>query len=246
MRCVVVMRGLVGGIVVGTLACAGSVFAANEAETAELLVKFMQTSRQVITEYQDVINDSSKGNKGFTGDFAGEKFVAKFKEKADIDLNKPTNLSSQQQKLLLVLLESGKEVVADAQTIINKQGISFKGFIPAVWGRKTGEKFGQRTGIKLKLTAVDYRFPGNKPDDFESEVLRLFSDPSYPKGKEYSRMTMVNGKPILRMMAPEYASAKCLKCHGEPRGERDITGNKKEGIKEGGLTGAISLMIPVQ
>ena len=132
-------------------------------------------------------------------------------------------------------------MVAEAQPVINKQGIGFKGMIPAAWGRKTGEKFLQKTGIRLKLTAVDYRFPTNKPDDFESEVLKMFSDPCYPKGKEYSRTVMYEGRPAFRIMTPEYASASCLKCHGDPKGEKDLTGNKKEGLKEGGLAGAISL-----
>ena len=230
-------------ICVGVLLPTGRAHAANEAETAELLVKLLQVGRNVISTHQELINDASKGNKGFTPDYLAEKMIDKYREMTMVDLSKPAGVP--QARVLLALLESGKEVVAEAQPIINKQGIGFKGMIPAAWGRKTGERFTQRTGIKLKLTAMDYRFPGNRPDEFESEVLRLFSDPNYPKGKEYSRMVMVNGQPAFRMMAPEYIGATCLKCHGDPKGERDITGNKKEGLKEGGLAGAISLVIPV-
>jgi general secretion pathway protein A len=226
------------------LVAGGPARAANEAETGELLVKLVQAGRAVVTENQELINDASRADKGFTSQVFESKMIAKFKEKANIDLAKPDN--SAQTKLLLALLEAGKEVVEENQFKINKQGIGFKGFIPAAWGRMAGEKFGQKTGIKLKLTGIDYRFPGNKPDEFESEVLKLFSDASYPKGKEYTRMTMINGKPALRLMAPEYAGKGCLGCHGEPAGERDITGNKKEGWKEGGLAGAISLVIPVK
>jgi hypothetical protein len=228
------------------LACmmlsSGAAHAANEAETGELLVKLMQAGRTVVSENQDLINDASKGDKGFTAQAFEEKLVAKFKEKAGVDLKG----DGTHNKLLLALVEAGREVVDEAQVVLNRPGLGFKGFIPAVWGRKAGEKFGQKTGIKLKLTNADYRFPGNKPDDFEAEVLKLFSDVSYPKGKEYTRMTMAGGKPVLRMMVPEYAGPKCLGCHGEPKGERDITGNKKEGWKEGGLAGAISLTIPVK
>jgi len=238
------MRGAAG---LGTLALVwgltgGAAYAANEAETGELLVKLVQAGRTVVSEHQDVINDGAKGDKGFTAQYFEDKLIAKFKEKAGMDLKG----DGAQNKLLLALVESGKEVVDEAQMVINRPGLGFKGFIPAVWGRKAGEKFGQKTGIKLKLTNSDYRFPGNKPDDFEAEVLKLFSDSSYPKGKEYTRMTMVGGKPALRVMVPEYAGPKCLGCHGEPKGERDITGNKKEGWKEGGLAGAISLTIPVK
>lgn len=232
------------GLIAWALAAGGPVHAANEAETGELLVKLVQAGRVVVTENQALINDASIGDKGFTPQVFEGKQIAKFKEKTAIDLGKPDG--SSQTKLLLALLEAGKEVVAENQFRINKAGIGFKGFIPAVWGRLAGEKFGQKTGIKLKLTNMDYRYPGNKPDDFEAEVLRLFADPSYPKGKEYTRMTVVGGKPALRLMAPEYAVKGCLGCHGEPVGDRDITGNKKEGWKEGGLAGAISLVIPVK
>ena len=240
----VVARGLVGSLLVWMLVTGSPVHAANEAETGELLVKLVQAGRGVVAENQELINDASKGDKGFTPKVFEGKQIAKFKEKTSIDLSKPDG--SSQARQLLALLEAGKEVVEDNQFKINKQGIGFKGFIPAVWGRLTGEKFGQKTGIKLKLTGMDYRFPSNKPDEFEAEVLKLFADASYPKGKEYTRMTVVNGKPALRMMAPEYAGKGCLGCHGEPAGERDITGNKKEGWKEGGLAGAISLIIPVK
>ncbi|MGH7258968.1 MAG: Tll0287-like domain-containing protein, partial [Nitrospiraceae bacterium] len=83
-------------------------------------------------------------------------------------------------------------------------------------------------------------------DDFESEVLRMFADARHPKGQPYSKATMIDGKPVLRMMDPEYAAATCLNCHGAPKGERDITGMKKEGWKEGDLAGAISIVIPMR
>jgi len=222
---------------------ASPVRAANEAESGELLVKLLQAGRSVISAHQELINDAGKGNKGFTPDYMGDKMIEKFREMTKVDLRQPN--STPYGKVLLAMVESGKEVIAEAQPVINKQGIGFKGMIPASWGRKTGEKFLQKTGIRLKLTAVDYRFPTNKPDDFESEVLKMFSDPSYPKGKEYSRTVMHEGRPAYRIMTPEYASPSCLKCHGDPKGEKDLTGNKKEGLKEGGLAGAISLVIPI-
>ena len=243
MRVRVAALGIAGAVLAWMTMMGGPACAANEAETAELLIKLIQAGRTVVSEHQELINDASKGAKGFTPDYFEGKITAKFKDKTKIDLRTE---GGAQGKLLQVLLESGKDVVAEAQPIINKQGVGFKGFIPAVWGRKTGEKFGQKTGVRLKLTNADYRFPGNKPDEFETEVLRLFAYSSYPKGKEYTRMATVNGKPALRMMVPEYAGPKCLGCHGEPKGDRDITGNKKEGWKEGGLAGAISLIIPVK
>ena len=151
-----------------------------------------------------------------------------------------------QGALLRSLLESQKEVVASYQVVINRLGIGFKGFPPTLFARKAGEQFFEKTGIKLKLTGTDYRFPGNKPDDFETEVLRMFADSRHPKGQPYGRNTLVAGKPALRLMQPEYATASCLSCHGSPKGERDITGMRKEGWKEGELAGAISVTMPLR
>ena len=45
------------------------------------------------------------------------------------------------------------------------------------------------------------------------------------------------------MLVPEYYGAACLSCHGEPKGEIDITGYPKEGAKLGDLGGVISIAI---
>lgn len=227
--------------VAGTPARAGM---GNEPETAELLIALMKTGRAVVSDYQSVINDGSRGEKGFTDEVVGREIIQRFKARTRVDLSRPVGLP--QSQVLLALLESEREVVLDAQPVINRQGIAFKGFIPSVFARKAGEKFYQKTGIRMKLTGTEYRFPGNKPDDFEAEVLRIFANPRHPKGQQYTKVTMVSGKPVMRVMEPEYAGATCLACHGGPKGERDITGMKKEGWKEGELAGAISVVMPLR
>jgi Protein of unknown function (DUF3365) len=235
---------VLGAVLLATALCSPQAYAANEAETAELLVKLLQAGRTVISGHQALINDAAKGPKGFTPEYLADRMIQKYREMTQIDLSRPGGTT--QYRLLLVLLESGKEVVAEAQPVINKEGVAFKGFIPAVWGRKAGAKFYQRTGIRLKLTAQEYRYPGNKPDEFENEVLKVFAQPSYPKGRGYSQILTMEGQPVLRYMAPEYATGPCLKCHGEPRGIRDETGMKREGFKEGDVMGAISLVLPMR
>lgn len=222
----------------------GAAGAGSEAETAELLIKLIQAGRSVVSAHQDLINDPTKADKGFTPAYFAEQTLLMFRDATGLDLSRPGSVP--QSRLLLTLLEAGKEVVADYQPVINKPGVAFKGFIPALWGRKTGEKFSQRTGIRVKLTATDYRFPGNRPDQFEAEVLQQFADPRFPRGQGVSRVVTMDGKSAVRVMAPEYATARCLVCHGEPKGERDITGMKKEGYREGDLAGAISVILPVR
>jgi hypothetical protein len=143
-------------------------------------------------------------------------------------------------------VETEREVVDEAQQVINRQGVGFKGFLHAVFARRVGEHFYKKTGVRMKLTGIEYRNPDNRPDDFEEEVLRMFMDPRHPKDQVYVRSTMLDGRPVLRMMDPEYAVASCLSCHGLPKGERDITGMKKEGWKEGDFAGASSLVLPLR
>ena len=219
--------------------------AANEAEVvAEHLIELVKIGREVVSEHQATINDAAKGEKGFTADFVADQVMERFKKKTKIDLRIPDVVP--QANFYLALVEAEREVVDEAQPVINRQGVGFKGFLHAVFARRVGEHFYKETGVRMKLTGINYRNPKNKPDDFEEEVLRMLSDPRHPKGQSYVRSTMVDGRPVLRMVDPEYAAASCLSCHGVPKGERDITGMKKEGWKEGGFAGATSIVLPLK
>jgi uncharacterized protein DUF3365 len=219
--------------------------AANEAvEVAEHLIELVKIGRVVVSEHQDTINDATKADKGFTADFVADQVMERFKKKTKIDLRIPNVVP--QANFYLAMVEAEREVVDEAQPVINRPGVGFKGFLHAVFARRVGEHFYRKTGVRMKLTGVDYRNPSSKPDDFEQEVLRMFSDPRHPKDQVYVRNTMVDGRSVLRMMDPEYAAASCLSCHGTPKGERDIMGMKKEGWKEGGFAGAISLVLPLK
>ena len=219
--------------------------AANEAtEVAEHLIELVKIGREVVSEHQATINDATKAEKGFTADFVADEVMERFKKKTKIDLRVPNVVP--QASFYLALVEAEREVVDEAQPVINRQGVGFKGFLHAVFARRVGEHFNKKTGIRMKLTGIDYRTPKSKPDEFEQEVLRMFSDPRHPKDQVYVRSTMVDGRPVLRMMDPEYASVSCLSCHGAPKGEQDIAGMKKEGWKEGSLAGAISLVLPLK
>jgi hypothetical protein len=218
--------------------------ATNEAEVAENLIELVKIGRGVVSDHQATINDASKAEKGFTGDFVAAQVLERFMKKTKIDLRIPNVVP--QANFYLALVETEREVVDDAQQVINRQGVGFKGFLHAVFARRVAEHFYKKTGVRMKLTGIDYRNPDNRPDDFEEEVLRMFNDPRHPKDQAYVRNTILDGKPVLRMMDPEYAVASCLSCHGLPKGERDITGMKKEGWKEGDFAGASSLVLPLR
>jgi hypothetical protein len=219
--------------------------AANEAEeVAKHLIDLVKIGRVVVLEYQDAINDDEKAEKGFTGEFMADQVVERFKKRTKIDLRIPNVVPH--ANFYLALIETEREVVDEAQPVINKQGVGFKGFSHSVFARRVGERFYMKTGVRIKVTGFSGRALNSKPDDFEQEVLRMFSDQRHPKGQNYVRNTLFNGRPVLRVIDPEYAGASCLNCHGGPKGERDIAGTKKEGWKEGDFAGAISLMIPLK
>jgi hypothetical protein len=232
------------GITIISLAWNTPVQAANEAEVAEHLIELMNIGREVVSEHQASINEPAIADKGFTGNFVANQVMERFKKKTSIDLRAPS-VAPQANFYYLALVEAERDVVDEAQPVINRQGIGFKGFLHAVFARRVGEHYYQKTGVRIKLTGISGRNLNSKPDDFEQEVLRMFSDPRHPKGLSYARNTTIDGRPVFRMIDPEYAAGSCLSCHGEPKGERDIMGMKKEGWKNGDFAGAISLVVPL-
>jgi hypothetical protein len=233
------------GITTISLAWSTPARAANEAEVvAGHLIELVKIGSVVVSEHQATINDATKAEKGFTADFVADQIMERFKRQTEIDLRIPNVVP--QANYYLALVEAERDVVDEAQPVINRQGVGFKGFLHAVFARRVGEHFYKKTGVRMKLTGINYRNLNSKPDDFEQEVLRMFSDPRHPKGQAYVRNTTIAGRSVLRMIDPEYAAASCLSCHGVPKGERDITGIKKEGWKEGDLAGAVSLVLPLK
>jgi general secretion pathway protein A len=218
-------------------------------ETGRLLAILLDAGRVTVGANQPLINDPAKGDKGFTPEVFEKQLSEKYKERAGVDLGnlKDAKVPEMAKKLLPQLVEASKSTVADNQAVINKQGVAFKGFIPATFGTQAAAKFSEKFGVYLKQTthAGLLRNPKNKPDDFEAAVLKKFADSSYPKQGDKIISETVEGGKILRVMLPLYYGKGCLTCHGDPKGEKDISGYMKEGAKEGDLGGAISVQLPV-
>jgi general secretion pathway protein A len=214
--------------------------------TARFLAILFVSGRQVINENQPLFDDPDKGDKGFSPEVFERQLIDMFRGRSGIDLQdlSSARIPQQAKELLPVLTEVSKGVVADAQPEINRKGVGFKGFIPAVFGARVAGRFMNMTGVRLKQTAMVPRNQSNVPDLFERAALQEFADPSYPKEKVISEVTAASQS--LRLMFPLYATRGCLNCHGEPKGERDKTGYVKEGLRLGQNAGAISVMIPVQ
>lgn len=138
--------------------------------------------------------------------------------------------------------------MASYKTVINIPGIRHKGLIPATFGTETASRFQSWSGIYLRQIAPErfLRNPKNKPDEYETAALQALGEQpaAANEGKPSAEVTD-DGK-TLRMMLPLYYGKACLECHGSPEGERDITGNPREGAKEGDLGGAISVKMPLK
>ncbi len=219
----------------------------SEAALGQHLATLLRAGRSVISAHQDLINDPSIGDKGVDGDSVIAEATAIYVERTGRQpLSDDT--PERERRLTEALIAAMREVVDEHEAEIDTPGIGFKAFIPAVYGRLVAERFAQKMGREalLKLTAPEDIVRNRKalPDAWESEVLETqFARPDWHKGEAFTEQVEVGGRPAFRMLMPEYYSASCLSCHGEPAGEVDVTGYPKEGQAEGDLAGAISITL---
>jgi general secretion pathway protein A len=222
---------------------------AEAEETARLLAKLLQSGRLVIEHNQAVIDDPHRGEKGFTPEVFERQVREEFRGRTGIDLITLPQTSANfavptlARELLPALIEASKEVVRDAQVVINQRGIGYKNFIPATYGSQAAARFSKRSHVQLKQTTLQPRNPKIEPDDYERSVLQWLS--GRPNGEAYVSELTESGN-TLRVIMPIYYQRECLSCHGEPKGEWDISGYPKEGAHDGDLAGAISVRIPLQ
>lgn len=207
-------------------------------EAAKLVAEVLVAGRAVVAANQELINDPAKGDKGFTADFLEGKLREEFQRTTgrDIDAIADPDVKA----AVVAALDAARKAVANNQGRINQPGKGFKGFIPAVFGRVTGNILKGETGIEIKQTTFTPRNEYNKPDAYEQKVLEEFkrSEPTSGVGERVGQR--------YRYLQPIYIKQPCLKCHGEPKGELDIASKPKEGYKLGELRGAISVNLPVR
>ncbi|HYF91937.1 MAG TPA: ATP-binding protein [Symbiobacteriaceae bacterium] len=115
---------------------------------------------------------------------------------------------------------------------------------PSEVGKGVNALFADMAGLQVKQTRLEVRDEKNAPDEFERQALLEFlADPA--KDSKYQRAVDADGKPVYRYITALRADQSCLKCHGDPAGSTDPTGHIREGMKEGDLAGAISVILPM-
>jgi hypothetical protein len=230
------------------LASSGPALAISEEEHIALnLADLLRAARAVISAKQDLINDPTVGDKGLTGDVVIAETITRFVESTGMD---PTAVDpdSRMGQLFEAQIAAVEEVMDEAQDSINQPGVGFKGFVPAIFARLVNERYkekvGDRAEIKVTAPAVLVRNRMARPDQWESQhIEKQLLAPDWPEGQVFSTTAESGGRDAFRMLVPEYYTAGCLTCHGEPQGEIDVTGYPKEGGKLGDLGGVISITL---
>lgn len=122
---------------------------------------------------------------------------------------------------------------------------------------KISEGILEKKGISVTRTALNYRNPENKPDDWEKDVLENFekrkAEGESIKTIEYSELIEHNGDKIFRYMKAIPTGEVCLKCHGDniaPPLANKINelypADKAKGFMLGDIRGAFSVIQPVK
>lgn len=220
---------------------------AVELETALRLASLLREARAVIGANQDLINDPERGEKGLTGAVVLEVARENYRKANGV----PPLYDGQDAReaaLISAQMRAIGDVMAENQSTINREGVGFKGFVPAVFGRLVNERFYELEGDQavIKVTAPPHLVRNRKarPDDWEIGVIadHLTSE-DWPRNKIFAAEADYKGQPAYRVLVPEYYSEGCIACHGGPKGEIDVTGYPKEGGQVGDLGGVISISL---
>lgn len=219
---------------------------AEEDQIARVLAEMLQSARGVIGTHQNLINATEPAEKALTSERVLSEAVAAFIAKGN---QSPESYEDPRMaRLLAAQTDAIAEVIDENQTTINREGVAFKGFVPAVFARLVNERFADKVGdeARIKVTAPPSLVRNRKarPDDWELSVIEgqlTLSD--WPVGTPFQEVTSVAGRDAFRVLMPEYYSDGCMACHGAPAGAIDITGYPKEGGAVGDLGGAISITL---
>ena len=221
----------------------------EDAETvAHLLAVLFDAGRVIVDRNEGLIDDPHKGPKGFTPVVFEQQIKDEFQRRTGIDLShlRAAHVPPVARELLPMLLQASKDVIADAQLVINQRGVGYKNFIPATFGSRTAARFSARSHVQLKQTTLNPRNPKNAPDTYETEVLKRWSN--VRATSEETPPTLIETTQegaLLRVLTPVMYQPHCLACHGEPAGVPDVSGFPKEGARAGDLAGAISIAVPL-
>ncbi len=107
--------------------------------------------------------------------------------------------------------------------------------VPIVTALQVASDKAQEAGYVFRSPKVDPRNPANAPTELERQVLAEM------ESKNLKEKIIIE-KDQIRYFKPIYLTAECLFCHGDPKGEKDVTGGVKEGWRVGEMHGAFEIV----
>lgn len=120
----------------------------------------------------------------------------------------------------------------------------FKGIYCSMAGKAIALRFTRDSNnYVVRYVRENPRTATDAPDRFEQTALNHFT---VGGATEYYEMTEYEGRPVFRYASVLTLTRNCLQCHGEPAGTLDETGFLREGMKQGDVAGAVSIVIPVK
>lgn len=113
----------------------------------------------------------------------------------------------------------------------------------AVAGRTISLTFTDASDYVTRYVSTAPRNSEDMADDFEREAIAAFED-DRTLGAYYATFNY-GERPVFRYTEPMEVTELCLRCHGGPAGEIDVTGFPKEGLELGDVAGAVSVFVPM-
>lgn len=107
--------------------------------------------------------------------------------------------------------------------------------VPVITAINMAKTNADKAGYEFRVPKVNPRNPANKPTPLELEVLREFKNGNLKE-------KIVRDGDTIRYFRPIRLTKECLYCHGDPRGEKDVTGGVKEGWAAGEVHGAFEIV----
>ncbi|MEC4183553.1 DUF3365 domain-containing protein [Adlercreutzia sp. R21] len=136
--------------------------------------------------------------------------------------------------------------IDDSQQAINYNAdgsYDFKGIYCSMAGKAIAQRFTRESnGYVIRYVRENPRSSTDVPDRFEQTALNHFT---VGGSNEHYEMAEYEGRPVFRYASVLPVKRNCLQCHGDPAGTPDETGFLREGMEQGDVAGAVSIIIPV-
>jgi signal transduction histidine kinase len=158
---------------------------------------------------------------------------------AEKEMLEKTQILNQELKAVWDFIDiNQKRIDTDADGSLN-----FKNIYCAIAGKSVAALFMRETDYEVRYVSLTPRNLNSRADDFEKTALTSFVTAA--KSNDIYEISRQENKEVFRYISPIYMQESCLSCHGEPKGERDITNYPKEGLRTGDLAGAVSIVMPI-